>query len=785
MESFTLRDFSGGLNTATDETSIPANMTASLLNIDFMSSGAITRRRGFTAITGTPIATSPVQALYRYYKRDGGRYWMGVTGSALFSSQYVASVTPWTTLEAENTTVTGSGTSDVSGALYSAGKAVRVPTSASFLVPKSTNISFYYRQSRCAASISIDGGAWVSDVAPHKGWSELTATQHVIRVKQPDNNVKSVLVTASGDTKASIYRDLPKTGVPYTLVMWMLDIDGTETMHQDNYYGVEVTDDTGIGYAVGGMGAAYGYTVAYAGYDNSLWSTVYDAQAVGNRQRKWWAIAFHCYGDRTEMYCDNQKLYTAYHSTPFYPKTIRGFCKSQTAGSYHVAFDDFRAQTAGNSGWWDASDIFSTLTAWTSHNTSPTAPAITGSYYNTYDESGWVLDVDRVRYAALETWTHQASFSASATQFAFATLNDECYFCTAYDGLRKFTGSAVSAVTASGTTKGDFLIEKGRRLFSTGDATDPNLLRWTSLDKPHDWTGGGYAYLSGKDSGGKPTGLAVWNDYLFAFTDSRTYVMSTTGIEENWESKVITTAHGCIAPRSIAVAANGIIFLSGDGVRGYGYLSGVYSDDGSAFYLLSGNIEPTIRDYTDEQKREAGGAVYDNRYWLSIGGDVYVCDLEKRTQNKQPPWTKYSGHDINCLAVTRADEYGLYSGSATDGTLYRLDYGDNDDGAAIPILYRTPPLAANGYTTVKHFRSTHLAADSPQEQEVTVTVTTDDVSPPPQTVTFDATTDIQPKRLVTSARGRSAQVTLQSEGVSQDLTISEITMTYNPKPRVR
>lgn len=789
MENFTIRDFSGGLNTATDEANLPANMTASLLNVDFMSSGAITRRRGYTAITATPIATSPVQALYRYYKKDGTSYWAAVAGTALYTSPFVASETPWTTLQAESATYTGSNTSVVSDSKYSGGAAVSVPVSATFTVPKATNIVLFYRSPTCTASLSIDGGAWTSDTGPERTWSVLAATQHTVRVKLPDNNTKSALLTADAGESSCIYRDLPMTGVPYTIVMWMYDSHDrvTDVFDAGRNYGVEVVDADDNGWGMGAYGALDDYAVSEAGFLTGSWSAIYGSHAgTSGRYRKWYKLEFRFYGNRTDFYWDDSKIYTIYHSTAFYPAKVRAFVSGGDGNQTRAAFDDFCAQSSAGYGSYDAGDIFTTLGAWNTGGTTSTAPAITSSFYGTAAAADWTVDVDRVKYAALSAWTKKSStLTASTAQFAFATLNDDMYFCSAYDGLQKFDGSTVSAVTASGTTAGDFLIEKGRRLFSTGDATDPNLLRYTSLDNPHDWTGGGYMYLSGQDSGGKPTGLAVWNDYLFAFTDSRCYALSTTGTPENWESKVITMAHGCIAPRSLAVAANGIIFLSGDGVRGYGYLSGVYSDDGSAFYMLSGNIESTIRAYSDAEKQAAVGAVYDNRYWLSIGGDVYVCDLEKRTQNKQPPWTKYSGHDINCLCVTRADQYGLYAGSAKDGTIYRLDYGSDDDGASIPILYRTPPLAAKGYTSVKHFRATHIAAEASQAQNVTVEVTTDDVSAPAQTVKFDADSDLRPKRLVTSARGRYAQVEVSSDGVGQDLTISEITMTYNPKPRVR
>lgn len=395
------------------------------------------------------------------------------------------------------------------------------------------------------------------------------------------------------------------------------------------------------------------------------------------------------------------------------------------------------------------------------------------------------VPLDYVRYSALSAWTHIASVSASSPTTAFATLNDECYFTTAYNSLRKFNGSSVSAVTASGTTTGAHLIEYKRRLFSAGDPTYSSALYVSDLDKPYNWTDGETMYLAGKDSGGNCTGLAVWSDIIWYFSESAIYALNTTGTTDNWESKCLSKTHGCVAPRTLAAAPNGVIFLSSDGVRCYGAMENIYSDDGSGLLMMSAHINPSLMEYTDAEKAAAVGSYYRNRYWISIGGDVYVCSLDKRTKDDQPPWTKYSNFDINCFATTRGDEYGLYAGSASTGTIWQLDTGGTDNGSAIPIVYVTPPIAAKSFATVKHFRHTFIAAESPSEQEITVAVETDDIPSPAQTVTLDANSDVRPKRLVTPARGRAAKVRLESDGLDQPITISEITMTYNPKPRVR
>lgn len=616
MEQFTIRDFSGGLNTAMDEANLPANMTASICNVDFLDSKAISRRNGYSRITATPLEADPVDAMYRFYRKDGTKWWLAIAGTALYSRlDSPGTYVPVTRLEAETAFVTG--TSWITGAAYgfsaNQGKVSGYPTrgTARFDVPYSTAMTVGIWFSRYDASTT----------AP----------------------------------TASLYID----SVAYNLVS--------------------------------------------ATIDNWL--------------------------------------------TMSYPLSI-------------------------------VTRSYSGLTA-TTHTVQVKMPV------NATNE----IAIDYFDYSAGTVYTKQlTTLTATTNQYGFATLKNAAYFSSAYDQLAKFTATGVTAITATNTPSVAFLVEKGRRLFGAGSATDPTKLYYTELDDPEDWGKSGTQngiYLAGQDSGGTCTGLAVWSDLVFFFSESATYALDTTGLPANWQAKTLSKSHGCVAPKSLAVAPNAVIFLSADGVRAYGSVQGIYSDDGSAFTILSDNITPTLMAYTDAQKKAAVGAVYNNRYWLAIGSDVYVCDLEKRTENNQPPWTKYDGHDINCMHVTRSDEYGLYAGSKTSGHLYHLDTGGNDNGAAISMLYKTPPLAPKGYTTAKHFRTLHMAAEAPQAQSMTVTVTTDDVSPAAITASFTADTDIQPKRLVTPARGRSAQVKLSSDGLEQDITVSELTMTYNPRPKVR
>lgn len=765
MDAFSLREFHGGLNTAVDESNIPATMTASLANVDFLDSRAIRVRRGY--VTQSEVATARVHAVNRYYQKDGDSYWVAVCGTAAYMQQVLTTHVPLTTIEAEDVTpITGSLT-ETSRRFASGGK-VGLVTSASLTmaIPYSTALSV---RSNCGtvlgASLSVDGAAYVNASGPKYSFASISATAHVLKVKPTPRNASSMrLSTTTSAFESGVTRNVGSGQVSIKFY----DGGGTPA---DFYMGVSFRSGASDYWAEG-----YGVTI------NTVYSTTKYVMTNGSvrtvtnidRSTGWHTVTFERGG---RMTLDGEVLMTV----PYTPDDIHVECYVYYIGGNSAVFDSLAVNGV-------VIDDMDSVSGW---STVPldtyAASASVATYADIYDSTPW-MELDSLAYSALGTFTARATnLTATSNVFGIATMNDALYIASAYDALQKSTGGAFSAVTASGTTTGAYLIEHRNRLFSAGDASDPSLLRYSALDKAEVWDtsgGGGSIYFAGKDSGGNCTGLVSWNDILLYFSESKTYALDTSGEVANWSAKTLSTTHGCIAPRSVAAAPNGVIFLSGDGVRSYGITQGVYADDGSAFAILSDNITPTLESYTDAERKAALGCIYNNRYWLAIGDDVYVCDLEKRIDN-QPPWTHYTGFDIGCFFVDRADNYALYAGSKTDGTIYRLDYGGSDNGEAIPLYYRFPPVTSDGYTSVKHFRHLHIAAESEKPVSVLVTMTTDDVSPPAQSVTFDELTSIQPRRLAVSSRGRSAQIEIQADSTDQDLTISELTLTYNPAPRMR
>jgi len=782
MEAFTIRDFGGGLNTATDPSSLPQNMSPNLANVDLLDSKAIKKRSGYVIDTLSPIAAKPIHSLYRYYKKSGDRYWMAASNGNIYARQSADNEIRPILAEAE--VLPRDGTAAVTTRYYASGGRVVTATGAvTFTIPPSTDFTMRSNASALAGVyVAVDGGAEVLASRSTYTVSGLAAAEHSVTVRPQARATSSLAVTVAAGSKCGYSIDTGAnrllTENPNDSVSIRFWDNGTTS--PTGTWGVafsnDGTDQRQIRHQIyrDGLANVYRYRPPFSE----------DALPVSNRAEN----VFISEGWHT-VTLENGRIYL--------DGVEQGLCSKANARNVEVFVDATTSGAPALTAYFDTLTVNGVLvndgsstTGWTQVGTESYHDSVgtfsiasSGAKYDT----DTLMAIDSFEYADVSSFVSLGSVTASSNTFAYTTLNDTCYVSSPYDTLMSYTGASLTTVTATNAPAVGFLAQKGRRLFGAGNAADPSKLYYTELDKPEDWGVGTQngIYLAGKDAGGACTGLAVWSDLLFYFGESTLWALSTQGTPDQWEAKSISAHHGCVAPKSIAVAPNAVIFLAADGVRAYGTAENIYSDDGSLLMLLSDNINPSIMAYTDAQRKEARGAVYRNRYWLSIGSDTYICDLEKRTEQGQPPWTLYTGLDINCFAVTRSDEYGLYAGSQSNGHVYRLDTGGHDNGSPIPMLYETPPFAPKGFTTVKHFKHLHLAALSPLPSALSVLFTTDDVSAPDATVVMTSETDRRPERVLVPSRGRSAAITMHTSGANQDVTISEVTVTYNPVPRVR
>jgi len=750
IKNYRVRGFPDGLVTAVDESLLDPGMSPAMSNGDVSDAFAFTRRKGYGFLTDAAIGAT-VNAVYRYYQADGDKYWLAVCGTTVFAAKTTSAGAPLTRMELTTTNTAGE-LGSAAAPSYSGGAAIYGSGTLAATTPVCTWLKVSFPS--ISGSVKIDSGSWVSATGgTYTPTLASTGAVHKVEVKgQAVSTQTSFAATNWTVTAGATPTYGPSMIVPTDtdVYYWPAEYTDAQASFTVNVGGVEDLD-SGIAMFRStdadnhyGVSAETTHAVLYKMVDGV--KTQLDYAWLGSMAQGA-AVVVKFIGSAITVSISGVAVLSA------------------TDASHTNGYFGFASRAVDGEG------------------------ASTG--YATFDNlviTPYVVS-DYIDYSSSDEFSRIAALSASATSWAFATLNDKVYFADDYTALRSWDGTTVASLAA--TPEGPapamgFLLEHKRRLFSAGKASDPSTMEYTATDDPTDWAGGGAARLAGKDSGGICSGYGVWDNRIYYFSPSRTFALTADGEDTTWVSRTISKQHGCIAPQSVAAAPNAIVFLAPDGVRAYGLMPGVNSEDGSGFVRLSENITPTIAAFTDAQKAAACGAFYRNQYWLAIGGKMFVCDLEKRTKNGYPVWVQYdySGlTTIRCMHVTRGDEYGLYAGS-TDGKIYKLDEGQTDNGAVIAMSYKTPPMMVDSYSTMKHFRIIDVGAAADATQSLTLTPTTDDLDGTTQTITVTAATDIQPVRTQLNARGRSLQLTLSSDGAAQPLAISELNIRYVP-PRMR
>jgi hypothetical protein len=793
-KNITLRDFSGGLNTAVDEASLDPNQTADMLNVDIMESKGMRRRRGYVNLSDSAIRTNNITHLSRQYRTVGSRLWVARCGTAVFTAgdQSVTEV-----IEAETLTTSPTmGNSPV----FSGGSAVRITATQNFAIPPSSTMKIRVYG---AASGRTDGGAWGSTSGGYYSYSNMTATAHTVSLRVPDTRNTTAMKAQSDGAKDIV--SLSSTGADHSIAY----NDPTERR-----IGIHFYDD-------------YSSTKKPRTYISLMPSTMAASHPwlTRNATPRASCAFVVCKDDNYHQQTGSQATgYTAFasrsagwHGVEFLVKYINGQTRIRTifdgvdAGeTYITATEDFQLHCetygdgySGTALWIDnfTYDIelkndYGSTTGYTDQTVRDTGSAwvgVAGTHISTSTTHAYTSRIaayaDVVEYKIAGTFVRFAALSASSTTLAAEAYNNEVFFGSPHTALRAFNGATVADITASGAAPpAAYLARYKSRLFAAGKASDPALLEYTAVDAPKNWSGGGALSVVPKDGGGECTGLTVFNKALWWFSPSRIHSITFSGNTPSNEE--VTAKYGCIAGGSLAVSPNAMVFLAGDGVRSYGLIPGVNSPDGSGFTLLSKDIAPTIERINKSALSKVVGEIFDNHYYLSVPLDdatenTHTLVFSFGSDKRSPSWTIYD-YGTSVLCAPRGDEGGLYgSVNGTPGWLHQLEVGTVDaagyaDPKPIRMYYRTPPLTPDGYASIKHYRRLYLAAEATTSQTLTVTPYTDDVAAPAVSFTVTDESGVRPLRSPLNARGRSLGLEFESSGSNQELTISEVTLTYVP-----
>lgn len=160
--------------------------------------------------------------------------------------------------------------------------------------------------------------------------------------------------------------------------------------------------------------------------------------------------------------------------------------------------------------------------------------------------------------------------------------------------------------------KARYLVEHRNRLFflncriETDDPPDyPNRLWWSEINHPDRIEDQLDVY---PEDGDIITGGISFANTMLIFKRTKTYMLLGSS-PSNFEIRIVNPGIGCVAPRTIAVLDNRVIFLGQDGV---------YAFDGANFTRISEKIRPDILGAKHDSREFSAGGTHNGRYSLSF-----------------------------------------------------------------------------------------------------------------------------------------------------------------------
>ena len=179
-----------------------------------------------------------------------------------------------------------------------------------------------------------------------------------------------------------------------------------------------------------------------------------------------------------------------------------------------------------------------------------------------------------------------------------------------------------------------------------------------------------------------------------------------------------------------------------------------------------------------------------NRYWLFVAtetsGKFSLGYVKARITNPRPDaFVLFDGINIRSLAKDRANT--LYAGAASTGTVYRLDYGTNDDGRAIISVYESPGLVFGETYKDKVIQQIYLEGQKEAGATLKFGLSVDGGAYTERAISIDGSgryTSVL-EGLGPSNRGKQIQFSIKNDQLDKGLTFENLTPIYRVEERVK
>jgi desulfoferrodoxin (superoxide reductase-like protein) len=148
----------------------------------------------------------------------------------------------------------------------------------------------------------------------------------------------------------------------------------------------------------------------------------------------------------------------------------------------------------------------------------------------------------------------------------------------------------------------------------------------------------------------------------------------------NYTTRPIIRGDGCIAQNSFAIGRETAFMLGEKGVFSTSNI-GVLNDP----LPISRIIQPDIDALTDAERAAACGAVFEDKYFLVVGGRMWYYDIEASMRQNKHVWIDMQYEQINFNVLEVIDNV-LYGGDDAQGQVHQLFTGNQDDSDNIELI---------------------------------------------------------------------------------------------------
>lgn len=210
------------------------------------------------------------------------------------------------------------------------------------------------------------------------------------------------------------------------------------------------------------------------------------------------------------------------------------------------------------------------------------------------------------------------------------------------------------------------------------------------------------------------TGLIVFREQLFVFTETEIYVLKGN-TQQDFQLSSVARDVGCIDRDTVQEVGGDVMFLSQDGVR---FLSASERFGDFQFGVPSRPIQVNFLDFIQDYTAFTTVVVRGKNQYRIFGngssGEGFLGTQFSDQSSNTIAWSTLTGIYalVSCSVYTESNEEYLLFGN-TDGKVYRMENGTTFNGTDIRAKYFTPYMAISDplvrktvYAATAYFKAT-------------------------------------------------------------------------------